>query len=111
MGLVGLADWDTGNVTNMSDMFLNCAKLTNTVGINSWDISKVTTFAGMFGSCPSHPEFTKGLVPGIAVHLNQQPNQSTSTILRPITAGFVLPNFHGVCEINGKFVPFSNTLV
>lgn len=42
-------------------------------------------------------------VPGIeVVHLTQQPNQSTSTILRPTTAGFFLPNFHGVCEIKGK---------
>lgn len=55
-------------------MFANCVKLTNTVGINSWDISKVTRFTSMFSDCPSHPEFTKGLVPGIAVHLNQQSN-------------------------------------
>ena len=61
--------------------------------INDWDISNVTTFGDMFGGCSSHPEFTKrtGTWDKYSTS-HQQPNQSTSTILRPTTAGFFSPH-------------------
>ena len=81
-----LADWDTGNVTDMSSMFDGCSsltdlnalinwdtsavnnmkamfngisQLTDTSALNDWDILNTSNFTHMFLNCPSHPEFTK----------------------------------------------------
>ena len=64
-----LADWNTGSVTNMSQMFYEARALVNSSAINGWDIRAVTATAGsstsssnkfyrMFYNAPSHPEFT-----------------------------------------------------
>ena len=84
--LYALADWDTGNVTDMSSMFDGCSsltdlnalingdtsavnnmkamfngisQLTDTSALNDWDILNTSNFTNMFLNCPFHPEFTK----------------------------------------------------
>ena len=57
--LNALSSWDVSKVTNMSDMFSYCRKLTDASGINEWNIRKNCSFSKMFESCPNHPEFTK----------------------------------------------------
>ena len=42
---------DTSNLTDMSDMFYNCSKLTSVGDLSSWNTPKVTTIYGMFSSC------------------------------------------------------------
>ena len=41
---------DTGNVTDMRNMFWGASSLT-TLDVSDWDTSKVTNMSGMFGSC------------------------------------------------------------
>ena len=45
--------WNTGNVTNMSNMFFICESLIDITGISNWDTSKVTSFYRMFYLVPS----------------------------------------------------------
>ena len=40
--------WNTGNVTNMSYMFSDCASLTDITGLSYWDTAKVTSISYMF---------------------------------------------------------------
>ena len=42
--------WNTGNVTNMYQMFYNCSSLTDITGLSNWDTAKVTTMSYMFAS-------------------------------------------------------------
>ena len=46
------SNWDTSTVTNMSQVFLNCSKLTN-LNLTNWDVSSVTTMSQMFFNCQS----------------------------------------------------------
>jgi len=50
--IVNLHLLDTSNVTNMRDMFCDCAKLTN-VDLSNFDTSKVTNMIGMFARMTS----------------------------------------------------------
>ncbi|MDD6600238.1 MAG: BspA family leucine-rich repeat surface protein [Galactobacillus timonensis] len=43
-------DFDTSNVTNMSDMFADCNSLTS-LDVSKWDVSKVTDMSSMFWLC------------------------------------------------------------
>jgi surface protein len=47
---------DSSNITDASNMFYGCTKLTNIVGIKDWDVRKVTTMYMMFTSCTSLTE-------------------------------------------------------
>ena len=47
---------DSSNITDASNMFYGCTKLTNIVGIKDWDVRKVTTMYTMFTSCTSLTE-------------------------------------------------------
>ena len=47
-----LDTWDTSNVTNMSQMFLNCNNLTN-LDLSNWNTSNVTGMDYMFLNCNS----------------------------------------------------------
>ena len=42
--------WNTSTVTNMSELFLNCWKLTN-LDLSNWDVSNVTNMKKMFFNC------------------------------------------------------------
>lgn len=47
-----VSNWDTSNVTNMSEMFWYCSKLTT--DCSSWDVSKVTNHSGFKPSSKSN---------------------------------------------------------
>ena len=44
---LNLSNWNTSNVTDMANMFLDCTKLTNLI-LSNWDTSKVTDMHSMF---------------------------------------------------------------
>ena len=44
------SDWDTSNVTTMTNMFYNCSNLT-TLDLSNWDTSNVTDMRYMFNGC------------------------------------------------------------
>ena len=46
-----LADWDTGNVTDMDYMFDNCESLTDLSPLSNWDTGNVTDMRYMFSDC------------------------------------------------------------
>lgn len=45
---LNVSNWNTSNVTNMNNMFINCSSLLSIEGINNWDTSNVTNMGGMF---------------------------------------------------------------
>ena len=47
---INVSNWDTSNVTNMSNTFSHCELLTS-VDVSKWNTSKVTNMASMFSSC------------------------------------------------------------
>ena len=44
----GIDNWDTSNVTDMSEMFMGASYFNS--NINNWNVSKVTNMSGMFSS-------------------------------------------------------------
>ena len=49
---INLSNFNTQNVTNMSDMFFGCSSLTN-LDLSSFNTPKVTNLNGMFYGCSS----------------------------------------------------------
>ena len=47
---INVSNWDTSNVTNMSNMFSHCELLTS-IDVSKWNTSKVTNMEGMFVDC------------------------------------------------------------
>lgn len=47
---INVSNWDTGNVTNMSNTFSHCELLTS-IDVSKWNTSKVTNMEGMFVDC------------------------------------------------------------
>ncbi|EGO5060705.1 DUF285 domain-containing protein [Enterococcus faecalis] len=47
---VDVSNWDTSNVTDMSNMFASCRSLSS-VDVSNWDTSKVTNMNSMFSNC------------------------------------------------------------
>jgi len=47
---INVSNWDTSNVTNMSNTFSNCELLTS-IDVSKWNTSKVTNMEGMFVGC------------------------------------------------------------
>ena len=47
---INVSNWDTSNVTNMSNTFSHCELLTS-VDVSKWNTSKVTNMEGMFADC------------------------------------------------------------
>ena len=47
-----VSNWDTSNVTGMSNMFLSCFSLTS-LDVSNWDTSNVRGMYGMFAYCNS----------------------------------------------------------
>ena len=47
---IDVEDFDTSNVTNMSDMFADCNSLTS-LDVSKWNVSKVTKMGWMFWNC------------------------------------------------------------
>ena len=47
---INVSNWDTSNVTNMSNTFSHCELLTS-VDVSKWNTSKVTNMEGMFVGC------------------------------------------------------------
>lgn len=47
-----MKNWDTSDVTDMSDMFCGCAYFTS-IDVSNWDTSNVTNMSFMFGGCTS----------------------------------------------------------
>ena len=47
---INVSNWDTSNVTNMSNTFSHC-NLLNSLDVSKWDTSKVTNMEGMFFDC------------------------------------------------------------
>lgn len=47
---INVSNWDTSNVTNMSNTFSHCELLAS-VDVSKWDTSKVTNMEGMFVDC------------------------------------------------------------
>jgi surface protein len=54
--LLEISYLDSSNITDASNMFYGCTKLTNIVGIKDWDVRKITTMYMMFTSCTSLTE-------------------------------------------------------
>lgn len=50
--VLGLEDWDTSNVTDMSYMFYGCKSLVS-LDLSKWDTSNVTNMTSMFYDCKS----------------------------------------------------------
>lgn len=50
---LNLTNWDTYNVTNMSNMFKNCSNLTKIIGLREFDMRNVTNITSMFSGCDS----------------------------------------------------------
>jgi surface protein len=46
-----LSSWNTGNVTDMSEMFNNCQSLTTIGDVSNWDTSSVTDMSNIFNYC------------------------------------------------------------
>lgn len=46
-----VTDWDTSNVTTMSNLFQYCRSLTDYGDVSNWTFDKVTTIANMFAFC------------------------------------------------------------
>ena len=47
----GLNEWQTGKVTDMSEMFEDCSKLTDLTPLTNWQTGKVTDMSEMFYGC------------------------------------------------------------
>ena len=47
---INVSNWDTSNVTNMSNIFSHCELLTS-IDVSKWNTSKVTNMEGMFVGC------------------------------------------------------------
>ena len=47
---INVSNWDTSNVTNMSNTFSHCELLTS-IDVSKWNTSKVTDMASMFSGC------------------------------------------------------------
>ena len=47
---INVSNWDTSNVTNMSNTFSHCELLTS-IDVSKWNTSKVTNMEGMFVDC------------------------------------------------------------
>ena len=47
---INVSNWDTSNVTNMSNTFSRCELLTS-IDVSKWNTSKVTDMASMFSGC------------------------------------------------------------
>ena len=47
---INVSNWDTSNVTNMSNIFSRCELLTS-IDVSKWNTSKVTNMEGMFVGC------------------------------------------------------------
>ena len=47
---INVSNWDTSNVTNMSNTFSHCELLTS-IDVSKWNTSKVTNMEGMFVGC------------------------------------------------------------
>ena len=47
---INVSNWDTSNVTNMSNTFSRCELLTS-IDVSKWNTSKVTNMEGMFVNC------------------------------------------------------------
>ena len=45
-----LSNWDTSNITDISDLFYNCWNLSDISGLKNWDTSKVVSMARTFYS-------------------------------------------------------------
>jgi len=50
--IIGLENWDTGNVRFMGAMFLGCDKIT-TLPISNWDVSNIADVSSLFNGCKS----------------------------------------------------------
>lgn len=53
-----LADWDTGNVTDMSSMFDGCSSLTDLNALINWDTSAVNNMKAMFNGISQLTEYS-----------------------------------------------------
>ena len=49
----GLAQWETGNTTDLYGLFYNCSSLTDLSAIADWDVSNVTDMRFIFYGCES----------------------------------------------------------
>ena len=47
---INVSNWDTSNITNMSNTFSHCELLTS-IDVSKWNTSKVTNMEGMFVDC------------------------------------------------------------
>ena len=47
---IDLSNWNTGNVTNMSDMFAGCINL-KSIDLSNWDTGNVINMSAMFNAC------------------------------------------------------------
>ena len=47
---INLSNFNTNNVTNMSDMFCGCSSLTN-INLSNFNTNKVTDMSDMFNLC------------------------------------------------------------
>lgn len=53
---IDVSNWDTSNVTSMTNLFQNCKNLQTIVGLENLDMSKVTVLTAMFNECASLTE-------------------------------------------------------
>ena len=56
--LTPLANWQTGKVHNMSEMFYGCSNLTSLAELADWDTGHVTRMSSMFSGCSQLTDLT-----------------------------------------------------
>ena len=66
-----LADWDTGNVTDMSSMFDGCSSLTDLNALINWDTSAVNNMKAMFNGISQLTDTCKFRMNGTPVTLQR----------------------------------------
>ena len=51
ISLPDISEWDTKDVTDMSNMFYDCKSLSSLPDISNWDTKNVTNMSDMFRDC------------------------------------------------------------
>ena len=64
LALPDISNWNTKNVTDISNIFYNCSNLSSLPDISKWDIQNVTKMASIFDECTSLkslPDISNGI--------------------------------------------------
>ena len=109
----GLADWNTGNVTDMYNMFSLASSLTDISGLANWDTAKVTDMSYMFYNASSLADISPiagwnvssvTVTAGGTTWSNNKFYQMFKSVPSAATSGFVFTNRAGSLNSDGTYV-------